>query len=440
MSTILKVHAREIIDSRGNPTVEVEVSTGNGTFRSAVPSGASTGIYEACELRDEDAKKRYCGKGVQAAVRNVLDVLGPALVGKDVSDQTGIDNMMKELDGTDNKAKLGANAILGCSMAVSKAGAAAAKLPLYKYLATLADTPIDQLRLPVPCFNVINGGKHAGNALPFQEFMVAPIHATSFAEALRMGAEVYHSLKSIIKKKYGQDAVNVGDEGGFAPPILDVNEPLPLLMEAIAAAGHTGKFAICMDCAASEMFDESTKKYNLTFKSTEATLITSEALQETYVKWASEFPIVSIEDPFDQDDFAAWTSLTAALVKANKSPACQVVGDDLTVTNTSRIGMAIEKASCNSLLLKINQIGTITEAIQSAKLCLSKGWSVMVSHRSGETEDTYIADLVVALGCGQIKTGAPCRGERTAKLNQLLRIEEELGSNAKYGFPAWSKQ
>jgi enolase len=431
MSTITKVHAREIIDSRGNPTVEVEVTTGNGTFRSAVPSGASTGIYEACELRDND-KGRYCAKGVTQAVNNVINVLAPALVGKDVTDQSGIDKIMRDLDATKNKSKLGANAILGLSMAVSKAGAVCANMTLYQYLAKLAGNT--DLRLPVPCFNVINGGKHAGNVLPFQEFMIAPHKAETFADALRMGCEVYHSLKSILKKKYGQDAVNVGDEGGFAPPITDINDPLPILMEAIKAAGHEGKFAICMDCAASEMLDEASKQYNLTFKNDTATLMDGKALEAVYTRWAAEYPIVSIEDPFDQDDWEAWSSITAAL----KGKA-QIVGDDLTVTNTERINTAIEKTACNALLLKINQIGTITEAIESAKLCQSKGWQIMVSHRSGETEDTYIADLSVALGCGQIKTGAPCRGERTAKYNQLLRIEEELGTAAKYGCPAWSK-
>ena len=431
MSIILKVHAREILDSRGNPTVEVELTTSNGTFRSAVPSGASTGIYEACELRDGD-KNRYLGKGVTQAVRNVIDVLGPALIGKDVMDQAGLDKQMKDIDGTKNKGKVGANAMLGISMAITKAAAVNATLPLYQYLARLAGNT--DLRLPVPCFNVINGGKHAGNGLPFQEFMVAPVKAANFSEAVRMGCEVYHSLKGILKKKYGQDAVNVGDEGGFAPPILDINEPLPLLMEAIEAAGHKGKFAICMDCAASEMWAEDVKKYNLTFKNAEPTYIDAKGLEQIYVKWATDYPIVSIEDPYDQDDWEGWTSLTTAL----KGKA-QVVGDDLTVTNVERIKTAIEKGSCNSLLLKINQIGTITEAIEAAKLCQSKGWSIMVSHRSGETEDTYIADLVVALGCGQIKTGAPCRGERTSKMNQLLRIEEELGRSAVYGFPAWSK-
>ncbi|EPY30817.1 enolase [Angomonas deanei] len=338
---------------------------------------------------------------------------------------------MIDLDGTPNKSKLGANAILGCSMAISKAGAARKEVPLYKYIAELAGTK--EIRLPVPCFNVINGGKHAGNVLPFQEFMIAPVKATSFHEALRMGAEVYHALKSILKKKYGQDAVNVGDEGGFAPPISHIDEPLPILMEAIEKAGHKGKFAICMDCAASEAYDAEKKMYNLTFKNPEPTYVTAEQLQETYVKWASEYPIVSIEDPFNEDNFEDFAGITKAL-----EGKTQIVGDDLTVTNVKRVKTAIEKKACNSLLLKVNQIGTITESIEASKLCMANGWSVMVSHRSGETEDTYIADLSVGLGTGQIKTGAPCRGERTAKLNQLLRIEEELASSSKYGFPAWA--
>jgi enolase len=431
MSTILKVHAREILDSRGNPTIEVEVVTGNGIFRSAVPSGASTGIYEAVELRDGD-KSRYHGKGVKKAVQNVIDRCGPAIVGKDVMDQAGLDKLLISLDGTKNKGSLGANCILGLSMAISKAAAAHAGLPLYRYIARLAQNT--DLRLPVPCFNVINGGKHAGNALPFQEFMVAPVRASSIAEAIRMGAEVYACLQKLLKAKYGPDSINVGDEGGFAPPIQDINEPLPLLMEAIEKAGHAGKFAICLDCAASEMQDETTKQYNMTFKSKTATLITSQQLEQIYVGWAQNFPIVSIEDPFEQDDFDAWTSLTAKL----EGKGIQVVGDDLTVTNVDRIAIALEKKCCNSLLLKINQIGSITEAIEAAKTCKARGWSIMVSHRSGETEDTYIADLVVGLGSGQIKTGAPCRGERTCKYNQLMRIEEELG-NAPYGFPGWAQ-
>ena len=302
-------------------------------------------------------------------------------------------------------------------------------MSLYQYLAKIADNE-SGLRLPVPCFNILNGGSHAGNALPFQEYMIAPVGAKTFSDAMRMGVEVYHKLKAILKNKYGKDAVNVGDEGGFAPPIggSDGEEPLKLIVEAIKETGYEGQIKICMDCAASEMWNEETRKYDLTFKGETRTLITGEELSNTYKSWTEKYPFISIEDPFGEDDWESWPILTAALKDV------QVVGDDLTVTNVKCIDQAIEKKSCNSLLLKINQIGTITEAIDAAKKCRENGWTVMVSHRSGETEDTYIADLSVALGSGQIKTGAPCRGERTAKYNQLLRIEEELGEKALYGW------
>ncbi|KAJ9452112.1 Enolase [Diplonema papillatum] len=429
MATITKLHAREVIDSRGNPTVEVELSTANGIFRSIVPSGASTGKREACEKRDNDAS-RFLGKGVLEAVSAVKKELAEALVGKSVMDQKAIDELMVKLDGTENKSKFGANAILGVSMAVSKAAAVNAGLPLYQYIAKLAGNE-NGMSLPCPCFNVINGGSHAGNALPFQEYMIAPTGATSFSEAMRMGCETYHKLKGLLKKKYGQDAVNVGDEGGFAPPIAGSGgeEPLQLLVEAIKAAGYEGKIKICMDCAASEMYDEKAGKYDLTFKGETRTYITGAELGDMYKSWAEKYPFVSIEDPFGEDDWESWAPLTTAM-----KGKVQVVGDDLTVTNPKCIKQAIEKGSCNSLLLKINQIGTITEATEAAKLCKQHGWTVMVSHRSGETEDTYIADLVVGLGTGQIKTGAPCRGERTAKYNQLLRIEEMLGAKATYGW------
>eukprot|EP01064_Diplonema_japonicum_P020719 TRINITY_DN302_c7_g1_i1.p1 TRINITY_DN302_c7_g1~~TRINITY_DN302_c7_g1_i1.p1 ORF type:complete len:449 (+),score=146.31 TRINITY_DN302_c7_g1_i1:54-1349(+) len=428
MSTITKLHAREVLDSRGNPTVEVEVSTANGAFRSIVPSGASTGKREACEKRDGDAS-RYLGKGVQEAVHAVKTQLDQALVGKNVMEQRTLDELMVKLDGTDNKSNFGANAILGVSMAISKAAAVNAGVPLSQYLGQLAGN--EKMKLPVPCFNVINGGSHAGNVLPFQEYMIAPVGAKDFSEALRMGCEIYHKLKSLLKKKYGQDAVNVGDEGGFAPPIGGGGgeEPLQLLVEAIKEAGYEGKIKICMDCAASEMWNEEARKYDLTFKGDTRTLITGKELAEMYQSWVEKYPFISIEDPFGEDDWESWPILTSAL----KGKA-QVVGDDLTVTNMKCIKQAVEKGSCNSLLLKINQIGTITEALDAAKLCKENGWTVMVSHRSGETEDTYIADLSVALACGQIKTGAPCRGERTAKYNQLLRIEEMLGSKAEYGW------
>ncbi|CCW67868.1 unnamed protein product [Phytomonas sp. Hart1] len=427
---ILKVHAREVLDSRGNPTVEVEVTTDKGMFRSVVPSGASTGIHEACELRDED-KNRYGGKGCLKAIKNVNEVLAPALISKDETQQEELDKLMCDMDGTKNKSKLGANAILGCSMAISKAAAASFGMPLYKYIAKLAGTK--EIRLPVPSFNVINGGKHAGNVLPFQEFMIAPVKAKSFSEGLQMGSEVYHALKVILKKKYGQDAVNVGDEGGFAPPISHIDEPLPILMEAIEKAGHKGRFAICMDCAASEAYDADKKQYNMTFKSAEPTYVSGESLLKTYENWVNNYPIKSIEDPYNEENFDEFAAITKAL-----EGKAQVMGDDLTVTNVERIKIAIEKKSCNSLLLKVNQIGTLSESIAAARMCMDNGWSVMVSHRSGETEDTYIADLSVGLGTGQIKTGAPCRSERTSKMNQLLRIEEELGASAKYGYPAWA--
>eukprot|EP01084_Bolivina_argentea_P023884 44606_1 len=423
---IEKLRAREVLDSRGNPTVEVECHSSVGIVRSIVPSGASTGIYEAHELRDGD-KDRYLGKGVMKAVANVNDKISPALVGMSVLDQKAVDNKMKELDGTPNKKSLGANAMLGVSMAVCRAAAVASNEPLYAYVARISG---NTLRMPVPCLNVINGGSHAGNKLPLQEYMIAPTGAKDFHEAMRMGCEVYHTLKGIIKKKHGLDACNVGDEGGFAPPVLNAEEPLELLMESVKAAGYEGKVKICMDCAASELYKDETKKYDMNFKDPSAPeLVTGEELKDRYVSWITKYPIVSIEDAFDQDDWASWTGITAAAAEKK----VQIVGDDLTVTNVDRIQTAIEKKACSSLLLKVNQIGTVTEAIDAAKMATGAGWTVMTSHRSGETEDTFIADLVVGLGTGQIKTGAPCRGERTAKYNQLLRIEEELGGKVPYG-------
>uniref|UniRef100_A0A8C9ZQE5 phosphopyruvate hydratase n=1 Tax=Sander lucioperca TaxID=283035 RepID=A0A8C9ZQE5_SANLU len=410
--SILKIHAREIFDSRGNPTVEVDLYTDKGLFRAAVPSGASTGIYEALELRDND-KSRYLGKGVSQAVGHINSTIAPALVGQDVSvvEQERIDQMMIDLDGTENKSKFGANAILGVSLAVCKAGAAEKGNP--------------EVILPVPAFNVINGGSHAGNKLAMQEFMILPIGASNFKEAMRIGAEVYHNLKNVIKKKYGQDATNVGDEGGFAPNILENQEALELIKEAIAKAGYTDEVVIGMDVAASEFYREG--KYDLDFKSPDdsSRYITPDELADLYKSFVKDYPVVSIEDPFDQDDWAAWTSFTG-------STDLQVVGDDLTVTNPNRISKAVEENACNCLLLKVNQIGTVTESMQACKMAQESGWGVMVSHRSGETEDTFIADLVVGLCTGQIKTGAPCRSERLAKYNQILRIEEELGDEARF--------
>jgi enolase len=420
---IAKANARQIFDSRGNPTVEVDLYTDKGVFRAAVPSGASTGIYEAVELRD-GVKADYLGKGVSKAVANVNDIISPALVGKDPANQKEIDDIMLQLDGTDNKGKLGANAILAVSMAVCKAGAAQKMVPLYQHVADLAGNKT--LSLPVPAFNIINGGTHAGNKLAMQEFMILPVGARSFREAMKMGVEVYHNLKKVIQEKYGQDACNVGDEGGFAPNILSNKEGLELCVQAINKAGYTDRVKLGMDVAASEFWKKDEGVYDLDFKNPDSqpeSKLSGEKLKELYLEFATSFPVVSIEDPFDQDDWDTYTSLTAAT-------DCQIVGDDLLVTNPKRIATGIEKKACNALLLKVNQIGSVTEAIQACQDSKAAGWGVMVSHRSGETEDTFIADLVVGLNAGQIKTGAPCRSERLAKYNQLLRIEEELGDKA----------
>ncbi|XVF50694.1 hypothetical protein PTKIN_Ptkin04bG0122900 [Pterospermum kingtungense] len=398
MATIKSIKARQIFDSRGNPTVEVDVILSDGTVaRAAVPSGASTGIYEALELRDGGSD--YLGKGVLKAVENVNAIIGPALVGKDPTEQAKIDNfMVQQLDGTVNewgwcKQKLGANAILAVSLAVCKAGAMVKKILLYQHIANLASNK--NLVLPVPAFNVINGGSHAGNKLAMQEFMILPVGASSFKEAMKMGVEVYHHLKAVIKKKYGQDATNVGDEGGFAPNIQENKEGLELLKTAIAKAGYTGKVVIGMDVAASEFYDNKDKTYDLNFK--------------------------------EEDDWEHYAKLTSEI-----GGRVQIVGDDLLVTNPKRVEKAIKEKTCNALLLKVNQIGSVTESIEAVKMSKHAGWGVMASHRSGETEDTFIADLSVGLATGQIKTGAPCRSERLAKYNQLLRIEEELGAAAVY--------
>jgi len=428
---ITSIKAREIFDSRGNPTVEVDLLTEMHLFRAAVPSGASTGIYEALELRDGD-KGRLLGKGVLKAVKNVNEAIAPKLIGMEVTDQKGIDKVMVEvLDGTQNdwgwsKSSLGANAILAVSMAVCRAGAASMQMPLYEYIANIAGRPTDKFMMPVPSFNVINGGSHAGNRLACQEFMILPVGASSFKEALIMGCEVYHTLKGVIKKKYGQDACNVGDEGGFAPSVQDNNEALDVLMEAIKKSGHAEKVKIGTDVAASEFYKEG--KYDLDFKnpsSEPSTWKSGAELIKLYEEWTTKYPMISIEDPFDQDD---WDSY--ALLLKTMGEKVQIVGDDLLVTNTKRIAKALEVGACNALLLKVNQIGSITEAIDAATMSMRNGWGVMVSHRSGETEDSFIADLVVGLRTGQIKTGAPCRSERLAKYNQLLRIEEELGGKA----------
>ena len=438
MSAITGVKAREIIDSRGNPTVEVDITTKDGTFTASVPSGASTGAYEAVELRD--GGKRYMGKGCLKAVENANTILANAVMGLDAADQRAVDDAMIAADGTPNKGAVGANAILGISLAASKAGAAAKGIPLWKHYAEIAGNPTPDT-LPVPCFNVINGGEHAGNKLAFQEFFVIPTGAESFSESMAIGCEVFHNLKSVIKAKFGGDATLIGDEGGFAPP-CDVESGLQLIMEATEKAGYLDKVSVGLDVASSEFKVAGKNQYDLDFKTKGADkdaslLLSGDELIAFYKDMIAKYPIKTIEDPFDQDDWGNWANFCKEVGKD-----VQIVGDDLTVTNPLKIQEAIKTGAANCLLLKVNQIGSISESIDAVKLSKQNGWGVMTSHRSGETEDSYIADLAVGLCTGQIKTGAPCRGERTAKYNQLLRIEAELGGSAVYpgaGFrtPKW---
>lgn len=420
MSYIAEIFARQILDSRGNPTVEVDVITDEGALgRAAVPSGASTGVHEAVELRDGD-KKKYLGKGVLKAVKNVNDGIAPALIGYDVADQTGIDEMMIQLDGTANKSKLGANALLAVSMAVAKAAAEEAGLPLFRYVGgTNAKT------LPIPMMNILNGGAHADNKIDFQEFMVMPVGATSFSEGLRWGVEIFHALKSVLKKK--GFSTNVGDEGGFAPNIQSNEEAIDTVMEAISAAGYKPgtQITIAMDAANSELWDNKKKKY--VFHKSSGKELSSDQLVKFWEGWVKNYPIVSIEDGMAEDDWNGWASLTQAIGKK-----CQLVGDDLFVTNVNRLQQGIDKNIGNALLVKVNQIGTVTETINAVTLAQHNGYNTIMSHRSGETEDTTIADLAVALNCGQIKTGSASRTDRMAKYNQLIRIEELLGMSAIY--------
>ena len=420
MSYISEIFARQILDSRGNPTVEVDVITDEGAFgRAAVPSGASTGIHEAAELRDGD-KKKYLGKGVLKAVANVNKTIAPALLGNDVADQTGIDEMMIALDGTPNKSKLGANAILAVSMAVAKAAAEEAALPLFRYIGgTNAKT------LPIPMMNILNGGAHADNKIDFQEFMVMPVGASSFSEGLRWGVEIFHALKSVLKKK--GYSTNVGDEGGFAPDIQSNEEAIDTVMLAISAAGFKAgsQIAIAMDPAVSEMYDSAKKVYH--FHKSDGKKLSSEKMVDFWASWVKNYPIVSIEDGMAEDDWAGWKLLTDKVGKK-----IQLVGDDLFVTNVLRLQKGIDTGTANGLLVKVNQIGTITETINAVTLAQHNGYNTIMSHRSGETEDTTIADLAVALNCGQIKTGSASRTDRIAKYNQLIRIEELLGSSAVY--------
>jgi enolase len=420
---IAAVRGREILDSRGNPTVEVDIFLLDGILgRAAVPSGASTGIYEAVELRDGD-KGRYLGKGVQKAVHNVNEELAKVVVGLNAFDQVGLDRAMRDADGTPNKGNLGANAILGVSLAAAKAAAESAGLPLYRYIGGT-----NARVLPVPMANIINGGKHADNKIDFQEFMVMPVGATSFREGIRMVAEVFHSLKGLLKKAGHTTAV--GDEGGFAPN-LDNEEAIKFILEAISKAGYAAgrdkDFAIALDCASSELFDEGDKKGYKFWKSAPDKLFSSAQMIDLFASWLDKYPIVSIEDPLDQDDWDGYQKITTAL-----GSRVQIVGDDFFVTNTERLKKGIEQGCCNSILIKVNQIGTLTETLEAVEMAHRAGYTAVMSHRSGETEDATIADIAVATNCGQIKTGSASRSDRIAKYNQLLRIEEELEDEAIY--------
>jgi enolase len=423
-TTIESVYGREILDSRGNPTVEVEIVLIDGSWgRAAVPSGASTGVYEALELRDGD-KNRYRGKGVTRAVENVNTLIAERLVGWDATDQRGADLALIELDGTPNKSRLGANAILGTSLAVAKAAAGSLGLPLYRYIGG-----VHAHILPVPMMNILNGGAHTGwQSTDAQEFMVMPLGAPSFAEGLRWGAEIYHALKDVLKAR-GYTAL-VGDEGGYAPALKANSEAVEVILEAIAKAGYKPgeQIGIALDPAASELFDEKTGKYNLR---REGRMLSGDEMVAFWKSWVDQYPIVSIEDGLAQDDWASWKKLTKEI-----GDRVQIVGDDLLVTNPERVRRGIKEGAANALLVKLNQIGTLTETLEAVELCHRAGWRAVTSHRSGETEDSTIADLAVALNMGQIKTGAPARSDRVAKFNQLLRIEDELADNGTYA--GWS--
>ncbi len=420
MSSIIDIHARQILDSRGNPTVEVEVITEEGAMgRAAVPSGASTGAHEAVELRDGD-KKVYMGKGVLKAVEHVNNEIAEKLIGRDVFEQNDLDRLMLKLDGTDNKAKLGANAILAVSLACAKAAAIEANMPLYRYVGG-----VNANTLPIPLMNILNGGSHADNSIDFQEFMIVPVKADSFSQALRMGTEVFHHLKNVLKKK--GYSTNVGDEGGFAPNIPSNEEAIETVLKAIEEAGYKpGKdIYIAMDAATTEFYDEKTGLY--TFKKSDKREMDSAGMVAYWKQWTDKYPIISIEDGMAEDDWKGWAELTKSI-----GSNVQLVGDDLFVTNSKRLQKGIDKGVANSILVKVNQIGSLTETIEAVNLATRNAYTNIMSHRSGETEDTTIADLAVALNSGQIKTGSASRTDRIAKYNQLLRIEEELGKNAYY--------
>ena len=420
MSYITDVHARQILDSRGNPTIEVDVVTEDGSMgRAAVPSGASTGKHEAVELRDGD-KSVYMGKGVLKAIDNVNDIIADQLIGINVNEQAHIDHMMISMDGTENKSKLGANATLAVSMAVAKAAAQESKLPLFRYLGGVNSTI-----LPIPLMNILNGGAHADNKIDFQEFMIVPVGASDFSEALRWGVEIFHELKSVLKKK--GYSTNVGDEGGFAPDIQSNEEAIETVLMAIEAAGYKPglQIGIAIDAATSEMYNDADKTYK--FYKSSGKVISSDEMVAYWSEWVSKYPIISIEDGMAEDDWAGWNKHTDA-----DGSKCQLVGDELFVTNVKRLQKGIDTGVGNSILIKVNQIGTITETINAVQLAQNNSYTTIMSHRSGETEDTTIADLAVALNCGQIKTGSASRTDRMAKYNQLLRIEELLGMNAIY--------
>ncbi|MDI6591645.1 MAG: phosphopyruvate hydratase [Patescibacteria group bacterium] len=423
-SQIKSIKAREILDSRGNPTIEVELTTDLGVFPASVPSGISKGKYEAVELRDKG--KRYQGKGVLKAINNINKIIFPKLKGKEVTEQKKIDDLMIKLDGTRNKSKLGANAILPVSMAVCRAGARAKNLPLYQYISHLF-LKTEAKNLPIPCLNIINGGAHAGNELDFQEFMILPqlkqlkkstgVEKFNFKESLRIASEIYYELKNLIKEKYIDLAINVGDEGGFAPPVRAPEEALDLIMEAAKKAGYQNKIKIILDVAASQFYQE--RKYKMKFG-----IFTSEGLLRYYSDLIQKYPIIGLEDPFSEEDWEGWRKLKSKI--KNQKSKVLIIGDDLTVTNPERIKLAFKRKACNAIILKPNQIGTLTETIEAAKLAKSYGWKIIVSHRSGETTDCFISDLVVGIGADFIKAGAPARGERVVKYNRLLKIEEEL--------------
>ena len=418
MTEITKIKAREVLDSRGNPTVEVDVATENGVFRAMTPSGASAGQHEALELRDND-KKRYLGKGTLKAVKHVNEDIAPKLIGMNCKHQETIDNIMLKLDGTDNKEKFGANAILPVSMAITKAGAASKHLPVYAYIAELFG--VIPHMMPVPMCNVINGGKHAGQENSIQEHMLMPTGAKTFSEGIRMVSEIYHHLATILKDKFGAGGVLIGDEGGFAPAQLDnIEDRFEVMLKAVENAGYDGMMKIALDPASSEFFSDGTytigkKKYS------------GDELVDFYVDLSKKYPIISIEDGLAEDDWETWPNLVEKI-----GTEVQIVGDDLFVTNTKRIKKGIKLQAANSVLIKLNQIGSVTETLNAIKMAHDAGWTAVVSHRSGETEDAFIADLVVGTSAGQIKTGAPARSDRNAKYNQLIRIEEELGEEAEY--------